>query len=75
MRRNFRPLHYVANLRCGMHWNEPLMQTNLYRLERIVGIATAEDVTEMALHPVQHGDHLGVMLYLHRATTGNSIQG
>ena len=66
LRRNCLPLHYVANLLSNMRWNEPLMQSNLYRLERIIGLAVDGGVGQMAMQPVQHDDHRGVMLYLRR---------
>ncbi len=66
LRRNFLPLHYAGNIASGMRWNEPLMQSNLYRLEKVIRIATAEGIGEMAMYPMQYGDHVGVMLYLHR---------
>jgi hypothetical protein len=71
-RRNFLPLHYAGNIASGMHWNEPLMQTNLYQLEKIIGIATVEGIGEMAMYPMQYGDHVGVMLYLHRGPSVHS---
>ena len=72
LRRNIVPLHYVANIASDMHWNEPLMQTNLYSIEKIMRIATAEGIGEMAMYPMQHGDHVGVMLYLHRGPSVHS---
>lgn len=67
LRRNFLPLHRVANLVSGMRFDEPLMQTNLYSLPRLRHIVAAQGITEVEEVPVQHGDHVGVMLYLKRA--------
>ena len=70
LRRNFLPVHYVANLASGMRWNEPLMQTNLYQVSRIESIARDAGISDMEMSPVQPGDHVGVMLYLHRGHSG-----
>lgn len=67
LRRNFLPLHLVGNIVSGMRINEPLMQTNLYRRSRLLEIATDQGITDVEESPVQHGDHVGVMLYLMRA--------
>ena len=66
------PVAARPNIASGMHWNEPLMQTNLYQLEKIIGIATVEGIGEMAMYPMQYGDHVGVMLYLHRGPSVHS---
>lgn len=67
LRRNFLPLHHLANVLSGLRWNEPLMQTNCYRLERVLRIAVEEGIGDMAMWPVQFGDHAGVVLCLHRS--------
>jgi SAM-dependent methyltransferase len=74
LRRNILPVHYVANAVSGMHWNEPLMQTNLYDFDRILEIADSEGIGEFALHRVQYGDHVGVMLFFYRGPSGYAIE-
>ncbi len=66
VRRNFLPLHYIANLMSGFRWNEPLMQCNLYRFERLLQIAGEQAIDQIAMQPILHGDHAGAMLYFHK---------
>lgn len=71
-RRRFLPLHCVANMISGMRIDEPLMQTNLYRRDRIDEMLAAQGITDVDAAPMQHGDHVGVMLYLRRPQKPNS---
>lgn len=72
LRRNFLPLHWIANAVSGMRVDEPLMQTNLYRRDRIDDILASHGITEVEAVPMRHGDHVGLMLYLQRPQNPNS---
>lgn len=67
LRRNFLTLHCIANLVSGLRLDEPLMQTNLYRLERITDLARARGIDALETLPIQYGDLVGVMAFLRRA--------
>jgi SAM-dependent methyltransferase len=47
LRRNFTPLNVPANLLSGRPWNEPMMQMNEYRLDRLYQIGLANGFTSM----------------------------
>ena len=53
-RRNFLPLHVLGNVATGMHWNEPLMQSNLYDLDRVRELGVGEGFDEIYELPVRH---------------------
>jgi len=73
-RRNFVPLHYLGNLAAGMRWNEPLMQSNLYEGTRVQGFAAESGLGELVELPVQHGDHVGHMLFARRPAEPKSAE-
>jgi len=66
LRRGFLPLHWLGNIASGMRWNEPMMQTNLYDLDRIRRIASDSGLVDLGGLHVQHHDHIGWMVFLHR---------
>jgi len=47
LRRHFTPLNIPANLLSGRPWNEPMMQMNEYRLDRLYQIGLAQGFTSM----------------------------
>jgi hypothetical protein len=49
-----------------MHWKEPLMQSNLYDLDRVRELGVGEGFDEIYELPVRHADHVGVMVILQR---------
>ena len=65
-RRNFLPLHVLGNVATGMHWKEPLIQSNLYDLDRVRELGVGEGFDEIYELPVRHADHVGVMVILQR---------
>jgi len=66
LRRNFFPLHVAGNLLSGMRWNEPMMQSHLYDLQRVRTCIEAAGLGEIVELPVQHTDHVGVMMFARR---------
>lgn len=74
LRRNFEPLHYLGNVAAGMRWNEPMMQTNLYDGTRVKGFAAQSGLAELFELPVEHGDHMGHMLFARRPAEPRSAE-
>ena len=66
LRRNFLPLHALGNVVSGMRWNEPMMQSNLYDLERLREFVAEAGLVDVVELPVQHGDHVGLMIFAKR---------